>query len=1135
MTFAAARTRLARRLSVARLLSVVLALLVPAAVLAADPAGGAEPEGRLLRFPTIHGDTVVFVYGGDLWRVPAAGGVARRLTSHPGEELFPRFSPDGRFLAYTAEYTGSRQVYVLPAEGGEPRQLTFYTDVGPMPPRGGYDNWVLGWTPDGRILVRMNRTPWGERMGRYFLVDPQGGLETPLPIPHGGSASLSPDGTKIAFTPIDREFRTWKRTVGGRAQDIFVHDMKANRSERLTDYRGTDNFPMWSTADGGRTIYFTSDRSRTLNLFAYDVASKAVTQLTHFDEFDVLWPSLGPGAVVFMNGGYLYRYDLAAAQATKIPVRIGSERPQALPHFKDVRDFTQSAALSPSGARAVFEARGDLYTVPAKDGATRRLTDTQGVRERDPAWSPDGRQVAYLSDATGEYELYLRAQDGSGTPRRLTQDGGPWKLAPTWSPDGKKIAYGDRQRRLRIVDVETGAVVDADRGREEDIAQVAWSPDSRFLAYVKTRPSRLSGLTIYALDDKKAYDLGDGLTSDEAPVFSRDGKYLFFLSNRDFNLAFSAFEFDFLYNRATRVYAAALSPDAPALFPPKSDEETGSPAAPAGDAQKDTKEANGAKEKGVKEKGDKEKGAKDDAKDPKDAKPAPPPRTTLVPEGFVARTIALPGVAAADYASLVAGDNALFYVKSTPGAPGALQRYDLKERKEEKVLDGVSGFELSRDGKKLLYRAGGGWGIADARAGLKPEDGKLNLAGLKMKLDPRAEYRQIFDDAWRIFRDYFYDPAMHGVDWAAMRQRYGQLVPFVATRAELDWVLGEMVGELEAGHTYIAEGDEPRVERVRGGMLGCTFEADPAARRYRIGRIFAGENWDANYRSPLTEPGVDVRAGEYLLAIDGADLVTTDNPYRLLEGKADQQVVLTVGATPDPAKARKVTVVTTDSEQDLMYLDWVKSRMALTDKLSGGKVGYIHLPNTAVEGNRMLQKLFFGQAAKPALIVDDRYNGGGFIPVRMLEYLTRRTRAWWARRDVESMRSPDFAHDGPKAMLVNGYSSSGGDALPYFFRQSKLGPIIGTRTWGGLIGLSGYPRFVDGGSAQAPSFRIYDDKGNWVVENEGVAPDIEVFDLPETFGDTRDASIEKAVEVLLQELATRPPTEPARPAPPVVR
>jgi tricorn protease len=1101
---------------------ILFAFLV---VLATNPtrAESGAPEGRLLRFPDIHGDFVVFVYAGDIWRAPVTGGPAWRLTSHAGMELFPKISPDGQWIAFSAEYTGTRQVYVMPSWGGTPKQLTFYNDVGPMPPRGGWDDWVQGWTKDGRILVRMNRVPWNTRMGRFFLVDPKGGLETPLELPEGGSASFSPDGKRFAYCPVDREFRTWKRTRGGRAQDVWIWDFGTKKSERITDWIGTDNFPMWALD----TIYFTSDRERTLNIFAYDTNTRATKKVTNFDEYDVLWPSLGSDgkAIVFMNGGWLYKVDLATSKVDKIAITLPDDFETAAPHFKDVKEFIQGASISPSGARAVIDARGELFTVPAKDGATRNLTLTQGVRERSPAWSPDGNRIAYLSDATGEYEVWVRPQDGAGEPRRLTSDGGAWKFDPVWSPDGKLLAFGDRARRLRILEVASGAIAEVDRGTRGDLNGYTFSPDGKWLAYEKEHASRLPGLAVYSLEKKAAFMLGDGLTADREPVFSADGRYLFFLSDRDYQPVFSSFEFNFLYNRSTRVYVATLTPDAPALFPPKSDEEKGR-----GTPEKTArKEGNEGKRTDEEKDSSKEEPRKSDAASGSGGKTAVEP-VRVMAEGFVARTVALPNVKPGTLRNLSAASDAVFYVRTADDEP-ALFRYDLKERKEEKVLDGIAAYDLSADGKKILYRVKSDWFIGDAKAGLKSGDGKLDLAGLRVKLDPRAEWKQMFEDGWRIVRDWFYDPKMHGVDWAGMKKRYGVLVPFVAHRADLDFIFGEMIGELESGHTYVAAGDEPGKTRVLGGMLGCEFTPDSSG-RYRISKIFPGENWDEGWRSPLTEPGVNVTPGNFLLAIDGRDLTTADNPYRLLEGKASQPVVLTVSDTSKKEGARTVTVLPVSSEANLRYLDWVRSRMAMADRLSDGKVGYIHLPDTATPGNRMLQKLFYSQAEKPALIIDDRYNGGGFVPDRMIEYFARRPLAYWARRDVESMRTPGFAHVGPKAMLVNAYSSSGGDALPYFFRVRRLGPIIGTRTWGGLIGLSGNPKLVDGGQLNVPTFRIYDTEQHWVVENEGVTPDIEVIDLPEKVIVGGDPSLEKAVEVLLKELEKNPGTRPAAPVPP---
>ena len=1081
---------------------------------AATSASAEDTGRRLLLYPDIHKDFVVFVHAEDIWRAPADGGAAHRLTSHEGQELFPKISPDGTMIAFSAQYSGSRQVWVMPANGGEPKQLTYYTDVGELPPRGGYDNWVLGWTPDNKILALMNRTPWGERLGRYHLIDPAGGLEKPLEIQRGGTASYSPDGTRLVYTPIDREFRTWKRSIGGRAQDIWTYDFAAQKSNRLTDFRGTDNFPMWA----GDTIYFASDESYTLNLFAMDAEGNGRRQVTMFDTWDVMWPSLGPEHIVFMQGGDLFKMGLDDEQVEKISIHVPGVNDAAVPRFETVSDNIQGAGLSPTGKRVIFEARGDLFSVPAEHGPTVNLTDTQGVRERDPAWSPDGRYIAYLSDAEGDYEIYLMPTDGESEPRKLTDDGSVWRFGPTWSPDSKRLAYADRDRRLFVVDVDGGEPQLVDKGFRGDLRTHTFSPDGRWLAYEQINENtRLVGISLYSVDEKKVYRLGDGLTPDHDPAWSRDGKYLFFLSERDHNLAFSSFEFNYLYNRATRIYVAALDPTAPSLFPLRDDREE------VASKTEDAKADSGKSDSGKKAK--KGKKGKDKAEEA-----GASTVVKLDPSLFTARTEALPGVSSGGYGSLVAADGAVFYTQSGDGPP-SLQRYSFEDRKAEKVAGPAFGFELSADGKKILYAApGNAWHVVKAKAGVSGK-GKLDISDLRFKLDPRAEWLQLYDDAWRITRDWFYDPDMHGMDWDALGERYRKLVSRIGHRSELDWILGELIGELGAGHTYVQSGETDSAERVAGGLLGAELEAHESG-YFRVAKVYQGENWHGNMRSPLTEIGSEVAEGEFILAIDGEALGTDDNPYRLLEGKANTHVRLTVAPEPSEQGARDVTVRPIRSELSLRYIDWVKGNIALADKLSGGKVGYIHLPDTAVNGNRMLQKLFYGQAEKEALIIDDRYNGGGFIPDRMIEYLQRENMAYWAMRGIDSMRTPAFAHDGPKTMLVNGYSSSGGDALPYFFRQQGLGKLIGTRTWGGLIGLNGNPSLADGGSVAICTFRIYDKNGNWVVENEGVVPDIEVFDTPESFLAGGDPAIERGVEELLKELKADPVRRPEVPKAP---
>ncbi|HSG82111.1 MAG TPA: PDZ domain-containing protein [Gemmatimonadota bacterium] len=1081
-----------------RLVLVALSLLAGFA-----PVSDAT-ETRLLRFPDIHGGQVAFVHAGDIYTAPVQGDVASRLTSHEGQELYPKFSPDGRWIAFSAEYSGTRQVWVMPAAGGTPRQLTFYNDVGPMPPRGGTDYRVLDWTPDGQyVLVRANRTPYGERDGLPLLVPFAGGMEKPLGPPETGGGMLSADGNVYVYTPIDREFRTWKRHRGGRAQDVWTYDLAGNTSQRLTDFAGTDQQPMWVN---GR-IYFVSDRDFTLNLFVMDLNGGNVAKVTAFDDFDVLWPSSDRQRIVFEQGGYLWLHDPAAGQTRRLPIEVRGDRPYTLPVFKNVTAQIESFAIAPQGERAVFGARGEIFTVPAQHGEIRNISHTPAAREISIAWSPDGKWISYLSDATGEYEIYLRAQDGSGEPRRVTTDGEVWRFPPVWSPDSKKLAYADSANRLSIVEVDSGRVRQVDSTRHNnnafrDLTQYVWSPDSEWLAYTKVNESLNSSIWAYSLRDGRTRQLTPDATNEQRPAFDPEGRYLYFTSTRDWNLVFSSYEFNYLYNNATRLFAATLAADAPALSRPRSDE--------AGAAQE---QSDGAKGKG-----------EDKDKDKNKKKGAPEPLKFDV-DGFNDRVTVL-DVPAGTYVGLAAAKGGLYFMSAGPGGNdggGELRYYDLDKRAVENVLAGVTGYSLSADGKKLLWRQKDKYGIAEAKPGVDADKTALKLDRLQLRVDPSIEWRQMYVDGWRILRDWFWDAGHHGQDWAAIRDRYAPLVEHVAHRADLDYIFGEMAGELNAGHIYVnSSADMPTVTRRPGGMLGARIERHESG-YYRIEHIFPGENWHEYYRSPLTEAGVTARVGDFILAVDGVGTRDVDNFYRLLENKGDRVVQLLLNDRPDERGARVEQVRTVASEVNLRYLDWVTNNRQRVHELSGGRVGYIHAPNTAVEGNREVFKGLVAEARRDALIVDDRYNGGGFIPDRLVELLARTPLNYWVWRGFEPQPRPLLSHDGPKAMLINGLAASGGDALPYYFRKLGLGPLIGTRTWGGLIGISGNPALADGGSIIPATFRFLGTDGKWAVENEGVAPDIEVIDRPEAIAAGRDPSLEKAVEVLLEELRKNPP------------
>jgi tricorn protease len=1120
---------------------ILAALLVVCAAAAQAQTARGDGDARLLRFPDINGDQIAFVYAGDVWIVPAAGGTARRLTSHAGLELFPKFSPDGRWVAFSGEYGGTRQVFVIPTAGGEPRQLTFRNEVGPMPPRGGWDNRVLGWTPDGKhVLFRANRVGPSDRLGRPYIVPAEGGMEQPLAITETGGASYSPDGRRVAFTPISNEFRGWKRYRGGQSPDVWIYDLAANTAEQITDTRAQDMIPVWL----GDTVFYLSDRDWTMNVFAYDTRTRRTRKVTNHSDFDATWLSGAGDQLVYESGGYLYRLDAKSGRETRVPVRVYGDFPDTVPYFMNVKQNVETYALSPTGVRALFGARGDIYTAPAKEGEVRNLTDSQGVRELAPAWSPDGRWVAYLSDRSGEYEIYVRPADGTGAERRVTTDGDIWRFPPVWSPDSRMLAYGDKKQRLRFVNVETGQTTDADRSERNDINYYAWSPDSRWIAYTKAAENQFSEIWVYSVPERRARRLAGGMTSDTSPVFDPKGRYIYFLSNRDFNLTFSGWEFNYLYTNPTRVYVGLLAADGPALFLPASDEErskTGEQplTRPPGPAQAPPSQ-------GARPQQSPEPGASPQASP--ETSPAPTPSPTgagqagaqsapsaanvrIDFDGFENRVRAIPGQPT-NYRRLSAVPEGVLYLSG----PGKLSLYNIDAKAEQTIIEGINDYDLSADGKRIIFQQGrDNYGVAPLAPGQKTDQGLLRLDGLTMKVDPKQEWAQEFADAWRVLRDWFYDPNLHGVDWKGIRAKYGAMVPHVAHREDLTYLLTEIGSELMAGHVYAERSqDPPKVTRVDAALLGAEVVPD-ASGYFRIAKIYQGENWHDSFRSPLTEPGVRARVGDLITAVDGRTTRGVKNFYELLEGKAQRVVTLSLSGNADGSGARDERVRPVRSESNLRYMDWVRERREMVDKLSGGRIGYIHVPNTAVEGNRELHKGFYQMANKDALLIDDRYNGGGFIPDRMIELLERRPLNYWTRRGTGANSTPAFAHNGPKAMLTNGYAGSGGDAFPYYFRERRLGRIFGTTTWGGLIGISGNPSLASGGSLSAATFRFLDLNNQWVIEGTGVDPDVEVVDRPDAVARGEDPSLEAAVKYLLEELRRNPPKRPTIPAAPVLR
>lgn len=1082
-----------------KILSVVITLILSISFRAL-----AIDDARMLRFPDINKDLTVFVYAGDIWSVNSNGGEAKRLTSHLGFELFPKISPDGKWIAFSGEYAGTRQVYVIPSEGGIPKQLTWYNSVGVMPPRGGWDNVVLDWTPDSKqILVRSNRTPLGERRGKYFLVSLDGGLEKPLQIFNGGFGVLSPDASKIVFTPVDREFRNWKRYKGGMASDLWIYDLNANTSEQITDFEGTDQLPVWS----GDNIFFSSDRDLKLNIWQYNTKTKETKQVTKHTDFDVMWPSGNGDQLIYENGGYLYKLNLQTGQPERLKININFDNPNLVPYFVSVKDQINSFNVSPSGKRALFDARGDIFSVPAENGITENLTQTQGIREIYPAWSPDGKYISYYSDQTGEYELYLLENKKGATPKQVTTGSSAWKYEPLWSPDSKYLVFFDRTLNLRLVDAASGKITDVDHATSNEIRSYDFSPDSRWITYTKEGTNEKPAIWVYEIASAKKQALTDGKWSDDSPVFSKCGNYIFFTSNRDYNLTHSSFESDYLYTRAGRLYALALTTKSPKIYKDKNDVEPVK-------AEKTPAAPSAAKEKKGKSVPADTSSAKKEVK------------VEIDFNGITNRVTVLPGEAG-NYRIVGAVEGGLIFISN-----GKLMKFNQADEKNEDILDRVAGVALSADGKTAIYSSGGDYGITKLTPGQKPGTGILNLSGLEMKIDPQKEWNQIYVDAWRIFRDYFYVGNLHGVDWKAMRERYSALLPYVGHRADLDYILNEIVAESNTGHSYVDWGNFERVKRVDNGLLGAELTADETAGRYRISKIYQGENWNPSLRSPLTEQGIGIKEGDYLISIDGKDVTTAINPYVYLENKAGKTVEIAVNSTASANGARTYTIKTISSELQLFHRNWVNERRAMVDKLSGGRIGYIYVPNTSTDGTREIYHGMYTYFDKEALIIDERYNGGGFIPDNIADLLDRKTLSYWYQNGLVPGKTPAIAHDGPKAMLINGFSSSGGDAFPYYFKKLGLGKLIGTRTWGGLVGISGNAGLVDGGYISVPRFGIFDADQGWIIEGRGVSPDIEVVERPEQLAKGIDACVEKAVEVLLQELKDHPVKKVTVPAPP---
>jgi tricorn protease len=1073
-----------------------IATAVTLASLAAAPAM-AQVSARMFRYPDVSATSITFVYAGDIWVVPKAGGTASRLTTPRGEESFPRFSPDGSKIAYTADYDGNQDVYVIPTAGGVPVRITHH----PMADR------LVDWYPDGRsLLIATSMASGRQRYSQFYRVSATGGLPEKLPVPYGEFGAVSPDGGRLAYMPMSRDFRTWKRYRGGWAPDIWLFDLRSYASENVTHNDANDAHPMWH----GHTLYFLSDRDSSVryNIWAYNLDTKATREVTHFTDYDITFPAIGPDDIVFQNGGKLYLLDLASEQTHEVRVDVVTDLATLRPRVVRVDSLIMSGGISPTGQRAVLEARGDVFTLPAQHGPVLNLTQSSGVAERSPAWSPDGKQIAYWSDRSGEYELYVRPADGTGAERKLTSYGPGFRYQLFWSPDSKKLAFVDQTMTIRIFDVAAGQTTRVDQGHwwyQGDLQSFrpAWSADSRWLAYSRDLGDRAEQ-AIFLFDTRtgRAQQMTSGYYNDQQPAFDPDGKYLYFLSNRTLRPVYSDVDNTWVYPNTTNIAAVALRADVPSPLAPRNDVEGAK-----GDSAPSAPAAHPAPADATRARGRQSAAAADTAEK------KPPAPVEIDTAGFEERLVLLPPDAG-NYTDLAAVSGKVLYrrlpLAGSPDRKSPIVAYDLKEREEKTVFADATGYDLSADGKKLLVATRDRrLGIIDVKPDQKLEH-PLRTAEMEATVDPRAEWRQIFADVWRLYRDFFYDRNMHGLNWPQMRQQYGRLIDDCVTRWDVNFVIGELISELNSSHTYRGGGELESGPRLAVGLLGVDWALDHGA--YRIARIIDGAPWDNEVRSPLAEPGVNVHQGDYVLAVNGVPLDTLEDPWAAFAGLAGRTVELTVNGRPSLDGARRVVVKTLSSETRLRNLAWIEAHRRHVDSVSGGRVGYIYVPSTGIDGQTELERQLQFQFTKPALIVDERWNSGGQIPDRFIELLNRPPLAFWAVRDGHDWQFPPMAHFGPKVMLINGWSGSGGDAFPYYFREAGLGPLIGMRTWGGLIGISGAPPLIDGGGVTVPTFRQYSPSGQWFQEGHGVDPDIQVVDDPTQLARGVDPQLERGIQ-----------------------
>ncbi|MGQ0628598.1 MAG: S41 family peptidase [Phycisphaerales bacterium] len=1272
--------------------NVVAALSLVLCVGSALPAQ-VVPSAGMLRFPDVSADRICFVYANNIWTVGRDGGTAQPVAAPPGAEAFPRFSPDGSRIAFVGNYEGNTDLYTIPVAGGIPSRVTHH-------PSG---EILCDWSPDGASLMYLSNGLSGlSRQSKLYTVPATGGMFEPLPLPYAGFGSVSPDGQWLAYTPHSTDTRTWKRYRGGMATDIWLFNLKDKSSRKITDWEGTDTLPMWVPGGDGSTVYYLCDSGpeHRLNIHAFDVKTGTSRAVTSFKEDDVRWPSIGPGTggkgeIVFQLGSRLMLLDLSSGAAREVKVTIPGDRPKLKPRAVDAARNIERAAISPSAKRVALEARGELWSAPAKEGVVRNLTRTDGVAERAPAWSPDGKWIAYFSDESGENELFVRASDArpeeakaddtkaddkkderketsaagdaraATLPRKLTNLGAGFRFGIRWSPDSKRLTFTDEAGRLMLTTLETGETKQIDQDGWSEPLSPSWSHDSNYLAYSRADDATNNGVVM--LVDVRSGErtaLTSPMFSADGCTFDRKGDWMFISSTRAINNPeYSDIDGTFAYRDSQVLLMVPLRNDVKSPWLATSDEE------------KLKKDEPASKDKGDEKKTDEKKAddKKGDDKDPADGKEKKPETAKAADdgvsgtyngkvegnvegfpanglpiamtlrvsadgsvsgkisslmgsgpltgtydkasgelnvtvsvgrgsvtlkgsvkdgqasgtwslgeqsgnwsanrtapaenddkeasgqggdkpaakggksektkelkidiEGFEARAIQLP-ITPGGFGDLAVadGEKLIFARRSSrAGGESGIRIYDYKaDEKSEKSVAAGGGFEMSADGKKLLVGRGASLSIVDASAGGKSQ--AVPTGGMRLMVDPRTEWRQVFVDAWRIMRDYFYEPTMHGVDWSAVREHYARMIDDASTREDVNWIISEMISELNIGHAYLqGTGDVEDAPATGVGLLGCDFELDRsgAAPAYRIRQIITGGAWDADVRSPLQQPGLSVKAGEYLLAVNGVPVDTSKDPYAALIGLAERVTSITISSNPVlDGTEREVLVKPIGSETDVRYRAYIEAKRQYVDAKSGGKIGYIYVQNTGVPGQNDLYRQFYGQFARPALLIDERWNGGGQIPNRFIELLDRPVTNYWARRHGQDWTEPRRAHNGPKAMLVNGLAGSGGDMFPWLFKHHKIGKVFGTRTWGGLVGISGYPRMIDGGSITSPSFAFYETDGTWGVEGHGVDPDVVVIDDPAKMQEGGDPQLDAAIAHLLEEVATKPYVRPKRPESP---